>query len=66
MPIFSGDVSVLASTPSQFYQDHLFQNQNSMLLIGVCSLGAGNVTLLPSWIMVAILVTQPIPDLISD
>ena len=27
-----------------------------MLLIGVCSLSAGDVTLLPSWIRVAILV----------
>ena len=37
-----------------------------MLLIGVCSLSAGDVTLLPRWIRVAILVRQPILDLISD
>ena len=37
-----------------------------MLLFGVCSLSACDVTLLPSWIRVAIIVRQHIPDLISD
>ena len=58
-PIVCRDV--LSSTKINF-----LQNQNCMLLIGVYSLSACDVPLLPSWTKVAILVRQHIPDLISD
>jgi len=50
----------------KFRQDHLLQNQIVMFLLGVCSLSAGDVTLLPGWIRAAFNVRQHVLDLISD